>query len=79
MSNLKELRAKGSGAELRVLFVLDPIQRAVLLVGGDKTGLWNRWYETAIPEAERVYDAYLASSQYRQERQEHQAGDENGR
>ncbi|MBD0322567.1 MAG: type II toxin-antitoxin system RelE/ParE family toxin, partial [Aldersonia sp.] len=65
LSNLKELRAKGSGAELRVLFIFDPIQRAVLLVGGDKSGLWNRWYETAIAEAERVYEVYLASRQYR--------------
>jgi hypothetical protein len=79
LSNLKELRAKGSGAELRVLFIFDPVQRAVLLVGGDKTGRWNRWYDAAIPEAERVYKEYLASSQYQWEREEHEAGDDNGR
>lgn len=79
LSNLKELRARASGAELRVLFVFDPIQRAVLLVGGDKTGRWKRWYDTAIPEAERVYAAYLASAQYHHERAEHEAGDDDGR
>jgi hypothetical protein len=77
-SNLKELRAKGSGAELRVLFNFDPIQRAVLLVGGDKSGLWNRWYDTAIVEAERVYERYLASRQNRREKDEYEAGGDNG-
>lgn len=35
--NMKELRASKGGA-LRVLVVFDPIRRAVLLLGGDKTG-----------------------------------------
>jgi hypothetical protein len=30
----------------------------VLLVAGDKSGRWNRWYRTAIPEAERLYENY---------------------
>jgi hypothetical protein len=58
LSNLKELRVSKSGA-LRLLFVFDPLRQAVLLLGGDKTGRWDDWYRTAIPEAERLYDVYL--------------------
>lgn len=55
--NLKELRVRGN---LRVLFVFDPRRCAILLLGGDKTGLWEEWYQWAIPEAERIYGEYLA-------------------
>ena len=55
LANLKELRARADGAELRVLFIFDPIRRAVLLLGGDKTGRWSKWYESAIPQAEQIY------------------------
>jgi hypothetical protein len=27
---------------------------------GDKSGQWTRWYRTAIPQAERLYEDYLA-------------------
>ena len=37
---------------LRVLFAFDPRRRAILLLGGDKTGEWNDWYEWAIPTAD---------------------------
>lgn len=56
--NLKELRV-AKRAELRVLFVFDPTRRAVLLVGGDKTGRWREWYAIAIPRAERLYEDHL--------------------
>lgn len=56
--NLKELRVSRHG-ELRILFVFDPGRRAVLLVGGDKTGAWREWYRTAIPRAERLCEDYL--------------------
>ena len=55
---MKELRASEGGA-LWVLFTFDPRRRAILLVGGDKTGRWNEWYEWAIPVADDLYDAYL--------------------
>lgn len=42
-----------------MLFVFDPRQQAVLLLGGDKHDQWNEWYRHAIPEAERLYDVYL--------------------
>jgi hypothetical protein len=53
---MKELICDEAGA-FRVLFTFDPRRHAVLLFGGDKTGQWNKWYKTAIPEADRRYRA----------------------
>jgi hypothetical protein len=58
--NLKELRPGSAGAtEIRILFLFDPTQNAVLLVAGDKAGQWTRWYRDAIPLAEERYASYL--------------------
>jgi hypothetical protein len=58
--NMKELRPPSAGrTEIRILFVFDPYRSAVLLVAGDKSGRWTQWYRSAIPEAERLYAAYL--------------------
>lgn len=56
--NMKELRVKKEG-ELRVLFAFDPVQQAVLLVGGDKTGQWDKWYREMIPVADDLLDQHL--------------------
>jgi hypothetical protein len=57
---MKELRPPSAGrTEVRILFVFDPYRSAVLVVAGDKSGQWSRWYRTAIPEAERLYEDYL--------------------
>ena len=56
--NMKELRTARGGA-LRVLFMFDPRRQVILLLGGDKTGAWNDWYETAVPTADDLYDAFL--------------------
>lgn len=64
LSNLKELRPPSAGrTEIRILFVFDPWRSAVLLVAGDKSGQWTRWYREAIPEAEQLYDTYLKERQ----------------
>lgn len=55
--NMKELRS--SGQHLRALFVFDPRRRAVVLLGGDKTNDWDRWYARNIPVADRLYDKHL--------------------
>jgi len=60
LANLKELRPPGAGKYLRILFVFDPRRHAILLLGGNKEGNWTKWYTTAIPEAETLYDTYLA-------------------
>lgn len=48
--NMKELRPGSSGrSELRILFAFDPQRAAILLIAGDKTGNWQRWYKKNIP------------------------------
>lgn len=60
LHGMKELRPGSAGStEIRVLFVFDPWRSAILLVGGDKSGNWTRWYRIAIPRAERLYAEYL--------------------
>lgn len=55
--HMKELRPpRGNN---RVLFAFDPNRRAVILLGGDKTGQWNKWYRTNIPRADRLYEGHL--------------------
>jgi hypothetical protein len=55
---MRELRIQHAGRPYRVLYAFDPKRRAVLLIGGDKTGN-DRWYETHIPLADRIYREYL--------------------
>ena len=58
--NMKELRPRGGF--IRILFAFDPRRHAILLIGGDKEGLWNAWYDKMIPIADKLYDQYLAES-----------------
>jgi hypothetical protein len=61
IANMKELRPPSSGrSEIRILLVFDPWRSAILLVAGDKSGQWDRWYRDAIPRAEQLYEDYLA-------------------
>jgi DNA-binding XRE family transcriptional regulator len=53
---LRELRIKSRGKQIRVLYAFDVERQAVLLIGGDKTG-HDRFYEVAIPKAERLLEA----------------------
>ena len=57
-SGMRELRMQSSGRPLRTLYAFDPLRVAILLVGGDKTGD-DRWYETFVPLAGRIYDEHL--------------------
>lgn len=57
---MKELISEAGRASFRILFVFDPRRSAVLLLGGDKSGEWNRWYRQAVPKADRLYEDYLA-------------------
>ena len=61
IANMKELRPPSAGrSEIRILLVFDPWRAAILLVAGDKSGQWEKWYRSAIPRAERMYEDYLA-------------------
>jgi len=57
--NMKELRVKFGERHLRSLFIFDPRRTALLLVGGDKTGKWSRWYGPAMQKAEELYADHL--------------------
>ncbi len=60
--NMKELRPGSVGrSELRVLFVFDPDRRAIMLIAGDKSGQWQKWYRTSIRKADALYDGHLAN------------------
>ena len=41
-----------------MLYAFDPRRSAILLIGGDKTGD-DRWYETNVPLADRIYEEHL--------------------
>jgi|SRR5581483_6332676 len=61
IANMKELRPPSAGrSEVRILLVFDPWRSVILLVAGDKAGQWDKWYRTAIPQAEQLYEEYLA-------------------
>lgn len=55
---MRELRTQHGGKPYRTLYAFDPRRNAILLIGGNKTGD-NRWYETHIVIADRVYDEHL--------------------
>lgn len=58
--NMKELRPGSSGrSELRVLFAFDPERRAIMLVAGDKSGQWQKWYKVNIPIADALFDRHV--------------------
>jgi hypothetical protein len=62
LHNLKELRpGSARRTEMRILYIFDTQRRAVLLVAGDKSGSWNRWYRGGIKLAEERYARYLAT------------------
>jgi hypothetical protein len=64
MHHLKELRPGSRGrSEIRIIFAFDPARSALLLLGGDKAGNWQRWYRDNIPIAERLYRDYTTENQ----------------
>ena len=54
----RELRVQSGSRPLRIFYAFDPRRTAILLVEGDKTGD-EQFYETFIPVADRLYDAYV--------------------
>lgn len=60
-ANMKELRFDAEGGAWRVAFAFDPRRRAVLLVGGDKSGVSERrFYVNLITTADARFDEHLA-------------------
>lgn len=58
ISHMRELRIQHQGRPYRILYAFDPRRAAILLIGGDKTGD-DRWYETYVPIAEKLYASHL--------------------
>ena len=52
---MRELRTQSGGRPLRTLYAFNPLRTAILLIGGDKTG-HDRWCETLVPIADRLFD-----------------------
>ncbi len=59
-ANMKELRFDAADGVWRVAFAFDPRRRAILLVGGDKSGgSEKRFYRELIRKADERFDAHL--------------------
>ena len=68
--NLKELRADTADRVLRIAFAFDPVRAAILLVGGDKSGMSQKlFYKKLIDNADRLYDLHLAAIRARKEKE----------
>jgi hypothetical protein len=58
--NLKDLRPRSSkSSAIRILFAFDPERSAILLVAGDKAGVWGEWYREMLPVADDRLDQWL--------------------
>lgn len=57
-AHMRELRIQHDGRPYRVLYAFDPRRCAILLLGGDKTGD-DRWYDTHVPIADKLYDTHI--------------------
>jgi hypothetical protein len=57
-AHMRELRVQSGGEPYRIFYAFDPRRTAILLIGGNKGGN-DRFYETMIPRADDLYDAYL--------------------
>lgn len=60
--NMKELRVQFKGDPVCILFAFDPDRRAVLLLGGAKTGD-DRWYRKNVPLADHDFTLHLQEMQ----------------
>lgn len=58
-SNMKELRTMHEGRQYRTFFAFDPRRRAIVMVGGDKTGD-ARFYARMLAEADALFARHLA-------------------
>ena len=59
-ANMKELRCQADDGVWRIAFAFDPDRKAVLLVGGDKSGgSERRFYRWLIAKADERFDDHL--------------------
>lgn len=59
-ANMKELRFKADNGVWRVAYAFDPKRKAILLVGGDKSGTSEkRFYKQLLATADKRMDDHL--------------------
>ncbi|HEY8750037.1 MAG TPA: type II toxin-antitoxin system RelE/ParE family toxin [Tepidisphaeraceae bacterium] len=59
--NMKELRASTKDSVMRIAFAFDPDRSAILLLGGEKSGVsQRRFYKQLIVHADKLFDRHLA-------------------
>jgi hypothetical protein len=59
-ANMKELRFSARDGQWRVAFAFDPKRKAILLIGGDKSGhSEKRFYRELIRKVDDRFDAHL--------------------
>ena len=61
-ANMKELRFNAADGVWRIAYAFDPDRSAILLVGGDKSGVsQKRFYKSLIKKADERFSEYLAA------------------
>lgn len=61
-ANMKELRFDATDGVWRFAFAFDPMRKAIVLCGGDKSGgSQSRFYRRLIAKADERFDAYLVA------------------
>lgn len=69
-ANMKELRFRADRGVWRVAFAFDPQRRAILLVGGDKTGVSeSKFYKRLIVKADVRFKEHLKHLDLKERRQ----------
>jgi hypothetical protein len=67
-ANMKELRFSADGGAWRVAFAFDVKRRAILLVGGDKSGVSkDRFYRNLIKVADRRFEQHQRAVEVEEE------------
>ncbi len=69
-ANMKELRFRADDGAWRVAFAFDTHRRAILLVGGDKSGVsQDKFYRNLIDIADRRFDQHQRAVLAKREKQ----------
>ncbi len=69
-ANRKELRFDASDGVWRFAFAFDPKRRAIVLCGGDKSGVSEkRFYRQMIDKADARFDSHVATIKRQKEKE----------
>ena len=69
-ANMKELRFAAADGVWRFAFAFDPKRRAIIVCGGDKTGVSEkRFYRRMIDKADDRFDTHAAAIKKQKQRE----------